>query len=91
MATKLQHLLHTSPRDVEPHDVYAAFTRLAKARWGDRAPFESQQFTHGVLTVFCPSPLWRAELLFQGEELRSALQEALPTIFPLRRIRALLL
>ncbi|TSC72298.1 MAG: hypothetical protein G01um101438_616 [Parcubacteria group bacterium Gr01-1014_38] len=90
MAIKLQHLLQTPSRDTEPHDVYAAFTRLARVRWGQRAPLEPQQFTRGVLTVSCPSPLWRAEILSLGEELRSALQEALPTL-SLRRIRAILL
>lgn len=89
MATALRQLLRTSSRSTEPHDVYAAFLRLAKARWGERVSLEPRRFAAGVLTVSCSSPLWKAELLSHTEELRSALQEALPTA-RLNRIRAVL-
>ncbi|TSC63700.1 MAG: hypothetical protein G01um1014106_433 [Parcubacteria group bacterium Gr01-1014_106] len=89
MATKLQHLLRIPARGIEPHDVTAAFTRLAQERWGSRVALEPQRFSRGVLTVACASPLWRTELLFQEETLRAALQGVFPEL-PLRRMRAVL-
>lgn len=89
MATKLQRLLSRRVREPEAHDVFAAFTRLAGAMWGLRVPLEPRRFARGVLTVSCPSPLWRFELASHEEELRSQLQETLPTL-SLRRIRAVL-
>lgn len=80
MATALRQLLQASPRNAEPHDVYAAFLRLAKERWGRRVSLEPRRFASGVLTIACASPLWKAELLLHSEELRAALQEALPTV-----------
>lgn len=89
MATKLQSLLRPVRRALEPHDVLAAFSSAARARWGERMPLEPVRYTRGVLTVRCPSPLWRTELTFTAEVLVGQLRHALDGEHP-RRVAAAL-
>lgn len=89
MATKLQKLLQPVPRALEPQDVFAAFQRAARQRWGERVPLEPVRVVRGVLTVTCPSPLWRTELLFTAHAVLTGLHHELPGS-PVRRISAVL-
>lgn len=89
MATKLALFVSTHPRGVESADVRAAFMRISRARWGDHMPLEPLRISRGTLTVRCPSPLWRTEMLFNAEDLQGSLLEELPGT-SLTRISAVL-
>ncbi len=89
MATKLQSLLTPVPRHLDAQDVRAAFRRIAEARWGERMPLDPVRYARGVLTVRCPSPLWRTELLYSTEDVKDELARALPTL-SLRRVSVVL-
>lgn len=89
MPVNLPSLLRPAPHALDAHDVLASFLRLARGKWGERMPLEPVRFTRDVLTVRCPSPLWRTELLFSAGDLRDALLRDLP-LLTLRRISAVL-
>ncbi len=90
MVTKLQSLLRPVRRGLEPQDVVAAFLVAARARWGDRMPLDPARYARGVLTVRCPSALWRTELAFAARALAAELQRSLDSEHP-RRLAAVLM
>lgn len=78
---KLNTLFPTiSAGGLEQADVLAAFLRVARRRWGKDMPLHAVRFSRGTLTVRCPSPLWRSEVLFTVEELKDVLRDELPQI-----------
>lgn len=89
MVTTLRSLLNAPRQSVEAQDVLAAFLRAARDRWGELVPLEPARYARGVLTIRCPSPLWRAEVVFQETGLKGVLLRELPGIY-LRRISAVL-
>lgn len=89
MATKISAALPSFSRAIEAHDVRAAFLRVARQRWGDQMPLEPARYARGMLTVRCPSPLWRTEVLYSTETIKEELSAELPQLF-LRHISAVL-
>lgn len=89
MATKLAAALPLFPRAIEAHDVCAAFLRVARQRWGSQMPLEPARYARGVLTVRCPSPLWRTEVLYSTETIKEELAAELPQL-SLRHVSAVL-
>lgn len=89
MTTRLQSLLHHSARAIEPADVFAAFRRIARQRWGSVVPYEPVRYGRGVLTVRCSSPLWRTELLYSTDWVKETLLHDLP-VLTLNRVTVLL-
>ncbi len=90
MAKRLSALLRavSKPR-LEAQDLRAAFLRVAKEWWGDLIPLEVGRVSFGLLTVRCPDPLWRTEVLYRAEDLRVAIERQLPGL-RLRRVAAML-
>lgn len=89
MTTKLRALLSHRHAVVETQDVTAGFLRAARERWGDAMPLQPVRYTRGVLTVRCPSPVWRAELLGALRALEHDLTRELPQL-SLQRISPVL-
>lgn len=91
MAEKLRVLFTKIPRGLEQADVFAVFLRVARARWGDYMPLEPIRFSHGTLTIRCPSPLWRVEVLFHAntEDFKKNLLHKLPKL-SLQRVSGIL-
>lgn len=89
MATKLHTLLHHRHTTMETGDVSGGFLRVARRRFGSSMPLEPVRYVCGVLTVRCPSPLWRAELLGMSHALERDLTRELPEI-SLQRISPVL-
>lgn len=90
MAKRLSTFLGgvSGPR-LEAQDVRAAFLRVARERWGNPMPLEVGRVYSGLLTVRCPDPLWRTEVLYSAEDLRAAIERQLPGL-RLRRVSAVL-
>lgn len=66
-----------APRALDRTDVDAAFTSIARSRWGATVPVRVRAWRRGGLVLETSSAPWRAEMLLSAEEIRRAVNERL--------------
>lgn len=86
----LDHLRRRSRRAVEVSDLRAAFSRVARARWGVHPPVDVRGASRGTLQLTASSVPWRSELLSSVVDLCDALKRELPELGELKGIAVFL-